>query len=354
MTGQSPPANSVPAANHGPVKEMVSRPHAENFIRWSAERPEVVVLSADLTNSCEVGKWRDTYPDRFVTAAMAEQNMLGVASGLAREGFVPFIHTFAVFIYRRAYDQLAMSVAYPNLKVRLLGFLPGIVTPGGVTHQAIEDVAIMRATPNMTVVETGDATEVESMLDAVEHVDGPVYIRVLRGEVPRLFPVDEPMRVGRSRLLSDGDDVAVLTAGVTTEEALRARRALDHAGVRVCHVHVSTHKPFGDDIIEHAISTARHGVVTLENHTTVGGLGSAVAEYMAESGAGRRLVRLGLRDTYAHGASKPYLMREYGLDSAALVRSVESLVGGRLGLTEADLLSARTDTVHSAAKAEAL
>ena len=334
--------------------EMVSRPHSENFIRWSASRPEVVVLSADLTNSCEVGKWRDTYPDRFVTAAMAEQNMLSVASGLAREGFVPFIHTFAVFIYRRAYDQLAMSVAYPNLKVRMVGFLPGIVTPGGVTHQAIEDVAIMRATPNMTVVETGDATEVESVLDAVEDIEGPVYIRMLRGEVPRLFPADDPMKVGESRLLSVGDDVAVLTAGITTEEAMRAADALKRAGVGVAHVHVSTHKPFGDRIVEHAVSTARHGVITLENHTIVGGLGSAVAEYMAENGVGRRLVRLGLRDTYAHGASRPYLMREYELDSAALVRAVESLVDESLGITESDLQSVRVDAVHSAAKVEAL
>lgn len=118
--------------------ELVTRPHVENFIRWSKDRPEVLVLTADLTNSCEVGRWRDTYPDRYVTAGMAEQNMLGVASGLAREGFIPWLHTFAVFLYRRPYDQLAMSIAYPNLPVRLLGFLPGIATPGGVTHQAIE------------------------------------------------------------------------------------------------------------------------------------------------------------------------------------------------------------------------
>ena len=139
--------------------EMVSRPHVENFIEWTKDKPEVVVLTADLTNSCEVGKWREIYPERFFPMGMAEQNMMGFAAGLAREGFTPFIHTFAVFIYRRPYDQLAMSIAYPNLPVRLLGFLPGIVTPGGVTHQAIEDVAIMRATPNMTVIDTGDATD---------------------------------------------------------------------------------------------------------------------------------------------------------------------------------------------------
>ena len=334
--------------------ELVTRPHVENFIKWSATRPEVLVLSADLTNSCEVGKWRDTYPDRFITAGMAEQNMLSVAGGLAREGFVPFIHTFAVFIYRRAYDQLAMSVAYPNLKVRLVGFLPGIATPGGVTHQAIEDIAIMRTTPNMTVVETGDATEVESVLDAIEHVEGPVYVRLLRGEMPRLFPADEPMQVGQSRLLNDGDDVTVITAGITTEEALRATQALEAKGVGVAHVHVSTHKPFGDSVLDDAVRRAQKGVVTLENHVVTGGLGSAVAEYIADNGIGTRLIRLGLQDTYAHGASRPYLMKEYKLDALALTEAVEQLVGHRLGITESDLESVRLDAVHSAAKAEAL
>ena len=130
--------------------EIVVRPHVQSFIDWARDKPEVVVLAADLTNSSEVGRWRDAYPDRFFSMGMAEQNMLSFAAGLAREGYTPFIHTFAVFIYRRAYDQLAMSVAYPNLRVRMIGFLPGILTPGGVTHQAIEDVAILRATPNMT------------------------------------------------------------------------------------------------------------------------------------------------------------------------------------------------------------
>ncbi len=334
--------------------ELVSRPHVNNFIKWSAKRPEVLVLSADLTNSCEVGLWRDTYPDRFITAGMAEQNMLSVAGGLAREGFVPFIHTFAVFIYRRAYDQLAMSVAYPNLKVRLIGFLPGIATPGGVTHQAIEDIAIMRATPNMTVVETGDATEVESVLDAIEDVDGPVYVRMLRGEMPRLFPAAEPMVIGQSRLLCEGDDVTVITAGITTEEALRATQALEAKGLGISHVHVGTHKPFGDPILHDAICRARHGVITLENHVVTGGLGSAVAEYIADNGVGQRLVRLGLQDTYAHGASKPYLMREYRLDALALVETVEQLTERKLGISEADLEAVRLDAVHSSAKAEAL
>ena len=289
--------------------ETVVRPHVENFIRWAADKPEVVVLSADLTNSSEVGRWRDTYPDRFFSVGMAEQNMLSFAGGLAREGYTPFIHTFAVFIYRRAYDQLAMSIAYPNLRVRLIGFLPGITTPGGVSHQAIEDVAIMRATPNMTVLETGDATDVESVLDVAQAVQGPVYVRMLRGVMPRLFPPGDPMRLDRVRVLSEGDDATVLSAGIETEEAMRATRALAAHGVGVRLLHVSTHKPFDDPEIEESIARGRAGVVTAENHTIVGGLGSAVAERIAERGLGKRLVRVGLRDTYAHGASRPYLAR---------------------------------------------
>lgn len=334
--------------------EVVNRPHVENFIAWAKDKPEVVVLTADLTNSSEVGKWRDTYPDRFFGMSMAEQNVMGFASGLAREGYVPYIHTFAVFIYRRPYDQLAMSIAYPNLPVKFVAFLPGITTPGGVTHQAIEDVAIMRATPNVTILETADATEVESVLDVAHAVPGPVYIRMLRGEVPRLFPKDEPMQLDTMRMLSDGDDVVVVTAGITTEEAMRASAPLAAAGVDVRHLHVSTHKPFTDPRLVDAIAGARHGVVTLENHSIIGGLGSAVAEVIAEAGLGSRLVRLGLRDTYAHGASRPHLMKEYGLDAEALVRGIEELTGRATGITDADLSAVRLEATHSLAKAEAL
>lgn len=325
--------------------EIVARPHVQNFIDWARDKPEVVVLTADLTNSSEVGRWRDTYPDRFFSMGMAEQNMLSFAAGLAREGYTPFIHTFAVFIYRRAFDQLAMSIAYPNLRVRMIGFLPGITTPGGVTHQAIEDVALLRATPNMTVLETGDATEVESVLDVAQAVDGPVYVRMLRGAVPRLFPRSEPMRLDRVRVLSTGSDVALLSAGIETEEALRAVRALGRAGVGVRHLHVSTHKPFDDPEILESLAGVRTGIVTAENHTVIGGLGSAVAERIAEAGLGRRLVRIGLQDTYAHGASREYLAREYGLDAAGIVRGVEWLLGETAGIVEEDLLEAAPEPI---------
>ncbi len=303
---------------------------------------------------------------------MAEQNMMGFAAGLAREGFFPYVHTFAVFIYRRPFDQVAMSIAYPNLPVRLIGFLPGITTPGGVTHQAIDDVALMRALPNMTVLECGDATDVESVLDVAQAVNGPVYVRMLRGEVPRLFDRADPMRLGQARVLpapatkgvvdtsrtgrpgSEGSDVTILSSGICTEEAMRATAALSACGVGLRHLHISTHKPFADPAVSEACASARQGVITMENHTVIGGLGSAVAEMMAEAGLGKRLIRIGLKDKYAHGASRAYLMKKYGLDATALVRAVEQLIGASVGLTEADLAAVRLSEVHSAAKVEAL
>lgn len=334
--------------------ETVTRPHREHLVRWAEHRPEVLVLSADLTSSCEADAFRDIYPERFFSLGMAEQNMMGFAAGLAREGFYPYIHTFAVFVTRRPFDQVAMAIAYPNLPVRLVGFLPGLTTPGGVTHQAIDDVGLMRLIPNMTVLEAGDATEVTSVLDVAQAVAGPVYIRQLRGEVPRLFPADAPMQLGRARQLADGADLCVISSGICTEEALRATAALRQRSLGVRHLHVSTLKPFNDPSVLEAVSSVRLGVITMENHSIIGGLGAAVAELMAEHGVGRRLVRLGLRDTYAHGASKPYLLREYGLDAPALVRAAEGLCGAPLDIGDADLAAVRLGTLTAAEKTEDL
>ncbi len=332
--------------------EMVNRPYERAFEKHALAHPEVLCLSADLTSSCEIDKFRDDHPEQFLSLGMAEQNMMSFAGGLGLAGFRPFVHSFGVFLYRRPYDQLMASIAYPRRRVRLMGFLPGITTPGGMTHQAIEDIAVMRSIPNMTVLETGDATEVESICEAADSIDGPVYCRVLRGTVPRLF--DTPIRVGRMRELALGDDVLIVTSGITTEEALRARAALESAGLSVRHLHLNTIKPFDAQAMLDHLGSVTRGVVTLENHVTEGGVGSLVAEIMADNGVGKRLVRLGLKDTYAHGGSRPYLMKYYGLDATALVRGVEDLVGEKLGITEDMLAAARVEAVHSTEKAEAL
>jgi transketolase len=334
--------------------EILKQVHARNLVKWAEDKPGVVVLSADLTRSTEIDLFRDTFPGRFFSMGMAEQNMISFAGGLAREGFFPFIHTFAVFICRRALDQISMSIAYPNLPVRLFGFLPGITTPGGATHQATDDIALMRVLPNMTILETGDATEVESVLDVAHAIDGPVYIRMIRGEIPRLFDPSQSMQLGQSRVLSTGSDVTLFSSGICTEEAMRVTRVLHKHGVSIQHMHISTLKPFDDPAILEAAARARYGVITIENHTVIGGLGSAVAETLAEAGVGKKLIRLGLKDTYAHGASRHYLMREYSIDALAVKEAVETLLGTTFGITQTDLAAVRLESIHSKAKAEAL
>jgi len=342
---------------------IVKRPHAGNLVRWARDRPEVLVLSADLTSSCEANEFREAFPHRFFSMGMAEQNMMGFAGGLAREGFRPFVHTFAVFICRRPYDQVAMSIGYPNLPVRLIGFLPGLTTPGGVTHQAIDDVALMRAIPNLRILDCGDATDVESVLGVADAIEGPVYVRMLRGDVPRLFPSSQPMVFGRARALAQGSDVLVISSGICTEEAMRAASVLGKRGVSLAHLHVSTLKPFDDPTVDDALSGGYRGVVSVENHSIMGGLGSAVAERMAELGAGTRLVRLGLRDEYAHGASRSYLMRKYAIDAMGLVGAIEKLSGERFRIEPEELaavsldlptIDAEVGTVEGFAKAEDL
>ncbi len=252
--------------------------HERNMLSFAEKHPEVLVLSADLGTSCEVKKFSTTYPERYLTMGIAEQNMCSWAAGLAREGYRPFLHTFAVFLYRRILDQVEMSLSYPNLPVVLVGFVPGITTPGGVSHQSINDVATFRSIPNMAIFDIGDATEIEGVLDLAYDFNGPVYIRMLRKEVPRLFPANEPMQFNKARILSEGNDVVVLSSSICTEEAMRATAVLKEKGLSIQHMHVSTLRPFTDPSIVEAISKAKYGAVTIENHLSVGGLGSAVAD----------------------------------------------------------------------------
>ncbi len=314
--------------------------HEKNILKFAQEHKEVVVLSADLGTSCEVKQFRSTYPERYLTMGIAEQNMCSWAAGLAREGYRPFLHTFAVFLYRRILDQLEMSVAYPNLPVVFVGFVPGITTPGGVTHQSINDVAVLRSVPNMAIFDIGDATEIEGVLDLAYNFNGPVYIRMLRKEVPRLFPANEPMQFNRARVLSEGDDIVILSSSICTEEAMRATSVLKEKGLSVQHMHVSTLKPFTDPTIVEAIKKSKYGAVTLENHMDVGGLGSAVAEVIAENNLGKKLVKIGLK-SYPHGASKMYLMKHYGIDAMSLISGVEELIGKKLNVAEKDLEEVR-------------
>ena len=334
--------------------EILSQVHSKALLAYGKENEKTLLLTADLTDSCEAGAFRDAYPERFISCGIAEQNMLSLAGGLSREGFIPMIHTFAVFIYRRAYDQLAMSVAYPNADVKMFGFLPGVMTPGGATHQAIEDTAVMRSLPNMTVFEAGDATEAEALVKLAAETPGPVYVRALRGELARLFKKEEGVKLDTPKIISQGKDIAFISSGICTEEVMRAAARIREKGLSVMHVHISTLKPFNNPVINDILSAPKYGIVTVENHTVIGGLGTIIEERAAQAGIAKRIIKLGLQDTFSHGASKAHLMKHHGFDAAGVIAAAEKLTGEKLGISEESLAQVRIEAVHSEAKPEAL
>jgi transketolase C-terminal domain/subunit len=411
-----------------PPYRTALKPYGRALVELARVRPEVVCLSGDLTRQCEVDLFQAEFPERFIHAGMAEANMIGVAGALARQGLMPFVHSFGVFTTRRPLDQIVNAVAYPRLPVRIVGFMPGVSSPGGPSHQAIEDVALMRAIPGMTVVDVADATETAQVVAAMADVPGPVYLRLRRGEIPVIFPADHRLSLDRAQVLDgradetaggapttggpgtagggvssggaqttggavsgggaqttggavsgggaqttggaltrggaeiNGDadtsgggvsggggvsiggagirdeagtsssgkavssDVAFLASGMMVAPALAAARVLRAAGVATVVVNVPVIKPLDGATVLAAAGMAQT-VITAENHSVIGGLGSAVAEVMAEAGLGRPLRRVGLADTFAEGAlTAQYLFTKYGLTTQHLVDTAWSVL----------------------------
>ncbi|AYY13338.1 transketolase [Actinobacteria bacterium YIM 96077] len=310
-----------------PPYPTVLKPYGQALVKLAQERSEILCLTGDLTRQCEIDLFQEALPERFIHAGMAEANMVGMAGGLARRGYLPFVHTFGVFATRRPLDQIINAVAYPSLPVRLVGFMPGISSPGGPSHQAIDDVALMRAVPNMTVVDVADAVEIERALPAITHVPGPVYLRLKRGEIPVIFDDDHEFSLHSAQVIEDGDDIALIASGMMLSAALAAAAELRDAGIGTKVLNVPVVKPLDEETVLEAASGVR-AVVTAENHTVIGGLGSAVAETLAGAGLGRPLRRLGLQDTFAEGAkSAPSLFRRYGLGTQDLIDTAWTLLG---------------------------
>jgi transketolase len=310
-----------------PPYRVQVKPYGRALVEAARQRGEILCLSGDLTKQTEVDLFQAEFPDRFIHGGMAEANMMSMAGALARCGYLPFVHTFGVFATRRPYDQIANAIAYPNLPVRIIGFMPGVSTPGGPSHQAIDDVALMRALPNMTVVDVADAVETRQVPAAIADLPGPVYVRLKRGEIPVIFDDSHVLRLNRASVVLAGTDVALFASGMMLAAALAASRALDSHSVSVSVINVPVIKPLDSATVRSAAAAARL-VVTAENHSIIGGLGSAVAETIAEAGLGRPLRRVGLRDTFAEGSlDAPYLFERYGLSTSALVETIWSALG---------------------------
>jgi transketolase len=301
------------------------KPYGRALVDLARERDEIVCLGADLTRQTETDLFRDELPERFFNAGMAEANAIGIAGGLARAGHTVFFNTFGVFATRRCLDQIAMAVAYPALDVKIVGFMPGLSSPGGPSHQAIEDVALMRALPNMTVVDVADATETRQAVRAIADAEGPVYLRLKRGEIPVLFDDDHELSLSRAQVLSTGGELVIAASGMMVAAALAAAAELGRHGIDVGVLNVPVVKPLDTATVLDACAPAV-AVVTAENHSVIGGLGSAVAEALAEAGAPCRLRRVGIEDRFAESGSRPFLFSRYGLSVQRIVeRAWEAL-----------------------------
>jgi transketolase len=303
-----------------PPYRTVLKPYGEALLALARKRQDIVCLGADLTRQTETDIFRDALPDRFINVGLAEANMIGIAGGLARADHVVFVNTFGVFCTRRCYDQIAMSVAYPNLNVKIVGFMPGLSSPGGPSHQAIEDVALMRALPNMTVVDPADATEVTQSVAAVVDHPGPVYLRLKRGENPVIFADDHKLDLTKAQVLTgpQRSDVCIIAAGMMIPAALAAANTLEQNGLSTTVINTPVIKPLDVQTIVAAARQSRI-VITAENHTVIGGLGSAVAETLAEAAVGVSLRRVGIADVFAESGSREFLFNRYGLSTQHIV-----------------------------------
>jgi transketolase len=310
-----------------PPYPIEQKPWGRALVDLARRREEVLCLSGDLTRQTEIDLFQTVLPERFIHGGMAEANIIGLAGALARQGFIPFVHTFGVFATRRPFDQIANAVAYPGLPVRLIGFMPGVSTPGGPSHQAIDDVALMRTLPNMTVIDVPDAVSVSQVPRLIVDVPGPVYVRLKRGEIPVILDEGYELSLASADVLTDGDDIALFASGMMLAPALAAARALAAHDVWAAVVNVPVIKPLDTATVRRVAARAKV-VLTAENHSIIGGLGSAVAEVMAEAGTGRRLHRVGLADTFAEGAlTGPYLFEKYGLSTQSVIDTAWRALG---------------------------
>jgi len=301
--------------------------YGQALVALGKQNRHVVALEADLGKSTRSVLFQGAFPDRYFEMGIAEQNMASTAAGLALAGKVPFMHSFAVFVSGRTYDQLRNSICIPGLSVRICGSSCGLSDFGdGKTHQALEDVAIMRALPGMTVLCPADAIEVGKMVPCLLDWKGPVYLRVNRNDLPFVTPEDEPYRIGKIWKLRDGSNAAVFASGVMVSKALEAADALAKRGISVRVLNVSTIKPIDREAVTRFAEGVR-AIVTAEEHNLVGGMGSAVVE--ALRGVRHAPVEfVGVQDSFGRSAENyEVLLQHFGLTAAAVTNAVERLLG---------------------------
>ncbi|MFA6807459.1 MAG: transketolase family protein [Eubacteriales bacterium] len=308
------------------VEKIATRDaYGKALVELGAENINIVVLDADLSKSTKTADFAKKYPERFFNMGIAEQNLMGFSAGLAASGKIPFASTFAVFAVGRAFEQVRNSIAYPKLNVKIAATHAGIsVGEDGASHQAIEDIALMRAVPNMTVLVPSDAEETRQIVRAAAEYKGPVYIRMGRLGVPVLYDDSYKFAIGKASILREGRDVAVFAIGLMVAEALTAAEILSKKGIEVTVVNCASVKPIDQETIIKVLKKTG-AAVTAEEHNVIGGLGSAVAEVLAENYP-VPLKRIGINDTFGESGKPAELLEKYGLTSQHIISAVKEII----------------------------
>ncbi|NRO97222.1 transketolase family protein [Paraburkholderia sp. NMBU_R16] len=301
-----------------------SAPFGHALVELAGDKANVIGMTADLGKYTDLHLFAKAFPERYYQMGMAEQLLMGAAAGFAHEGAQPFVTTYAVFATRRAYDFIHQTIAEDNLDVKLVCALPGLTTGYGPSHQAAEDLALMRAMPNMTVIDPCDALDIEQMVPAIAAHKGPVYARLLRGNVPAVLDeYDYRFELGKAKMLRDGNDVLLIASGILTMRSLEVARALEKDNIGAAVLHVPTIKPLDTETIVREARRSGRMVVVAENHTVVGGLGEAVAAELMRAGVSCAFRQIALPDAFLDAGALPTLHDRYGISANVMVERIK-------------------------------
>ena len=308
------------------VKKIATRDSYGNALaQLGTEHPEVVVLDADLAAATKTGTFKKAHPERFIDCGIAESNMIGVAAGLAAAGKVPFSSSFAMFAAGRAFEQIRNSVGYPHLNVKIGATHAGIsVGEDGATHQCNEDIALMRTIPGMVVINPSDDVEARAAVQAAYEHQGPVYMRFGRLAVPVINDEDYKFEIGKGKVLREGTDVAIIANGLCVAESLDAAEKLAAEGINAQVINMATVKPLDTELVLEA-AKATGKVVTVEEHSVIGGLGSAVCDVLSEQ-LPTPVLKIGVNDVFGHSGPAVELIKEFGLDGDSIAAKVKEFV----------------------------
>ncbi len=302
----------------------------ETLLELGRRNDRIVIIDCETGTATNIIAFKETFPDRYVTTGVAEQNGVSFAFGVARSGYLPIVPLFGAFLTKRAYDQIFIQVAYARANVKLIGCYAGLTSPNtGATHQTINDVALMRSLPNMLVIEPADPSELRDALFEIVAYEGPVYLRMIRGDIPpyegRVVPEDHQFRLDRSTILREGRDITLIGSGLMVARCLEAAAILQKEGIAAEVVNCSAIKPLDKATILKSVRKTKRAV-TAENHSIIGGVGGAVAEMLSEEYP-VRLKRIGIRDAFGESGALEDLFRKYGLTSGAVVDAARALLG---------------------------